>query len=293
MSNVIQMPAGASPFDSIKRVRPDGSEYWSARDLMPLLGYIEWRKFDGAIDRAKIAAEVQGHDVSSLFVGAAKVSGTRGPAQQDYEMARFAAYLTAMNGDPRKPEIAAAMAYFAVQTHVAETAAQSPAIPQTYSEALRAAADATDRAELEAARAAEQQKIADQRQRAIEAQAPKVAKAEAHSASKEWKGRQEFAREVQHWGRRWGYRILHESVYELLRRKKMLIAGNRRDRNHATALAEERGWATTEKGTDEKTGRPWKVARLSPKGQDIAWKWINEAAEQFGDGLNPKQEEVA
>ena len=50
MSNVIQMPAGASPFDSIKRVRPDGSEYWSARDLMPLLGYIEWRKFDGAID---------------------------------------------------------------------------------------------------------------------------------------------------------------------------------------------------------------------------------------------------
>lgn len=291
MTNVIKFAKGTSPFDSIKHVREDGSEYWSARDIMPLLGYDRWENFTTAIERAQIAAEVQGHDVSSLFRGVTKKGSGR--PQQDFEVARFAAYLTAMNGDPRKPEIAAAMAYFAVQTHVAETAAQTPAIPQTYSEALRAAADATDRAELEAARAAEQQKIADQRQRAIEAQAPKVAKADAHSASKEWKGRQEFAREVQHWGRRWGYRILHESVYELLRRKKMLIAGNRRDRNHATALAEERGWATTEKGTDEKTGRPWKVARLSPKGQDIAWKWINEAAEQFGDGLNPKQEEVA
>lgn len=291
MSNVIQLAAGQSPFDGIKRVREDGTEYWSARDLMPLLGYDRWENFTAAIERAQIAAEVQGHDVSSLFRGVTKKGSGR--PQQDFEVARFAAYLTAMNGDPRKPEIAAAMAYFAVQTHVAENAAQSPAIPQTYSEALRAAADATDRAELEAARADEQEKISQQRQRAIEAQAPKVAKAEAHSASKEWKGRQEFAREVQHWGRQWGYRILQESVYELLRRKKMLIAGNRRDRNHATALAEERGWATTEKGTDEKTGRPWKVARLSPKGQDIAWKWINEAAEQFGDGLNPKQEEVA
>lgn len=291
MSNVIQLAAGQSPFDGIKRVREDGTEYWSARDLMPLLGYDRWENFTAAIERAQIAAGVQGHDVSSLFRGVTKKGSGR--PQQDFEVARFAAYLTAMNGDPRKPEIAAAMAYFAVQTHVAENAAQSPAIPQTYSEALRAAADATDRAELEAARADEQEKIAQQRQRAIEAQAPKVAKAEAHSASKEWKGRQEFAREVQHWGRRWGYRILQESVYELLRRKKMLIAGNRRDRNHATALAEERGWATTEKGTDEKTGRPWKVARLSPKGQDIAWKWINEAAEQFGDVLNPKQEEVA
>lgn len=290
MTNVIKFGPGTAPFDSIKRVREDGTEFWPARDLMPLMGYSAWRNFNVPMCRAMTAAENQGHDRTMHFAGSRKVVAS-GPAQEDVELTKFAAYLTAMNGDPNKPEVAAAQAYFAVQTHVAEVAA--PAIPQTYSEALRAAADATDRAELEAARAAEQQKIADQRQRAIEAQAPKVAKADAHSASKEWKGRQEFAREVQHWGRRWGYRILHESVYELLRRKKMLIAGNRRDRNHATALAEERGWATTEKGTDEKTGRPWKVARLSPKGQDIAWKWINEAAEQFGDGLNPKQEEVA
>lgn len=113
-----------SPFDAIKRVRPDGTEYWLARDLMPLLGYgNKWQNFAAAIDRAMIAAEVQGHDVTSLFTSVSKKGAGR--PQQDFEMARFAAYLTAMNGDPRKPEIAAAMAYFAVQTHVAETQAPS------------------------------------------------------------------------------------------------------------------------------------------------------------------------
>lgn len=120
MSNIIQMPAGQSPFDGIKRVREDGTEYWSARDLMPLLGYDKWQRFHSAIERAMIAAEAQGHDVTSLFTASGK--STRGRDRMDYEMARFAAYLTAMNGDPRKPEIAAAMAYFAVQTHVAESA---------------------------------------------------------------------------------------------------------------------------------------------------------------------------
>ena len=69
----------------------------------------------------------------------------------------------------------------------------------------------------------------------------------------------------------------------------MLISGHRRDRNHATAQAEKNGWAKTEKGVSDITGKPWAAARISPKGQDIAWKWINEAVEMYGQELNPKE----
>lgn len=125
--------------------------------------------------------------------------------------------------------------------------------------------------------------------RAIEAQAPAVSKAQAHSDCKETKGRQEFAREVQKWGRQWGYEITQENVYRLLRRKGMLVSGERRDRNHATSKAEKAGWATTAKGVADNTGKPWAAARIKPKGQDIAWKWINKAAEEYGAELNPKE----
>lgn len=148
---------------------------------------------------------------------------------------------------------------------------------------------ATDLKE-ERVRRAEVEAAARKAEAKIEAQAPAVAKAAAHSASKEWKGRQVFAREVQSWGREWGYSILQESVYELLRRKGMLVSGQRRDRNHATAHADKSGWAKTEKGVSEAAGKPWETVRLSPKGQDLAWKWINKAIEEYGPALNPKKE---
>jgi DNA-damage-inducible protein D len=110
-----------SPFDSIRNMTPEGREYWSGRDLMPLLGYEKWERFADAIDRAKIAAHNSGFSVAENFPAAGKVSGSRGPAQADYHLSRFACYLIAMNGDPRKPEIAAAQTYFAVKTREAET----------------------------------------------------------------------------------------------------------------------------------------------------------------------------
>ncbi|HIW98760.1 MAG TPA: hypothetical protein H9871_01310, partial [Candidatus Nesterenkonia stercoripullorum] len=239
--------------------------------------------------RAKIAAEVQGHDVNSLFVGAAKVSGTRGPAQQDYEMARFAAYLTAMNGDPRKPEIAAAMAYFAVQTHVAETAAQTPAIPQTYSEALRAAADASDRAELEAARADAAEKESARHQQALDIQAPMVAKAAAHSGVDKAIGRQQFARQVQQFGDTRGADIKQNDVYELLGRHGMTVRGDRQDNGHITAQARRNGWGWNETGVSEKTGYEFTKPLIKKKGQDIAWKWVQNDFETYGAALNPRK----
>lgn len=125
MTSQIQR-TGGSPFDAIRRVRDDGSEFWSARDLMEAVAYDRWERFAGAIDRARLAAKNQGHDVDDLFRGAAKKSGGR--PQADVELTRFAAYLVVMNGDPRKPEIAAAQQYFAVRTHEAETRAMAPAL---------------------------------------------------------------------------------------------------------------------------------------------------------------------
>lgn len=95
------------------------------------------------------SAEVQGQNPETLFTDASKKTGGR--PQQDYELARFACYLVAMNGDPRKQEIAAAQAYFAVKTREAEMA--KPALPQTYKEALvalLAEVEAKEKAEEEA-----------------------------------------------------------------------------------------------------------------------------------------------
>ncbi|MFZ2975710.1 MAG: hypothetical protein WA055_03770 [Candidatus Moraniibacteriota bacterium] len=60
-------------FESIKKVNKQSVEYWEARELMPLLGYIEWRKFEGVILRAKDACETSNQKVSDHFVGAAKM----------------------------------------------------------------------------------------------------------------------------------------------------------------------------------------------------------------------------
>lgn len=115
---------GSSPFDAIRHATQEGREYWSARELMPLLGYEDWRKFDGAIDRARISAKNAGYVATDHFVGADKMVETGSGAQRridDRHLSRYACYLVALNGDPRKPEIAAAQTYFVIKTREAET----------------------------------------------------------------------------------------------------------------------------------------------------------------------------
>ncbi|MFD9463532.1 phage antirepressor KilAC domain-containing protein [Streptomyces sp. NPDC060027] len=129
----------SSPFEPLRQVRLDGSEFWSARDLQPAMAYVEWRKFEDAIERAIAACENSGLSPKDHFGGAAKkVSLGSGAVRSvvDWHVTRYAAYLIAMNGDPRKPEIAAAQTYFAVKTREAETAAPRE---MTKLEALQAA----------------------------------------------------------------------------------------------------------------------------------------------------------
>lgn len=114
--SVTELLPHASPFDAIKQA----GERWSARELMTLMGYPTWQHFEPVIERAMVSAENQGCDVAALFTVIRENSGGR--PRTDYRLTRFAAYLVAMNGDPRKPEVAAAQTYFAVRTREAETA---------------------------------------------------------------------------------------------------------------------------------------------------------------------------
>ena len=106
-------------FEELKQVNQYGAEYCNARDLQPFLGYNQWRSFDNAIIKAIVSCEQSGNTPEYHFARARKpIVGGKGAVQEvvDYHLSRFACYLIAQNGDPRKPEIANAQKYFAVQT---------------------------------------------------------------------------------------------------------------------------------------------------------------------------------
>ena len=111
-------------FEDIKHVREDGTEFWSARELALALDYIQWRNFCKVIDRAMIACENSGHNISHDFADVSKIveAGATSKSIKDYELSRYACYLIVQNGDPRKEVIALGQTYFAIQTYRQELA---------------------------------------------------------------------------------------------------------------------------------------------------------------------------
>lgn len=116
-----------SSFDSIAKEITDDSgesvEVWYARELQTLLGYARWENFVVAINRAIDSCKTQGVSIDDHFREVTKMvslgSGAQRPVQ-DFMLTRYACYLIAQNGDPKKEEIAFAQSYFAVQTRRAE-----------------------------------------------------------------------------------------------------------------------------------------------------------------------------
>lgn len=99
--------------------REDEVEFWYARDLQKLLGYEDWKNFVKVIYKAKDACLNSGHSVDDHFSEVGKMVSLGSGSQReinDIKLTRYACYLIAQNGDPRKNEIAFAQTYFAVQT---------------------------------------------------------------------------------------------------------------------------------------------------------------------------------
>jgi DNA-damage-inducible protein D len=109
-------------FDEIAHKTDEGVEYWLAREFQTILGYSQWRRFNDVIERAKESCEVSGFNTSDHFADVGKIveAGAASKDIGDIMLTRYACYLIAQNGDPRKEEIAFAQSYFAIQTRKQE-----------------------------------------------------------------------------------------------------------------------------------------------------------------------------
>lgn len=129
-----------SPFETIRKINENDSEYWSARDLSKILGYTEYVKFNNAIRKAEEACQNSGLAVSDHITHVSDMIEVGKGARRkvvDVHLSRYACYLLVQNSDPSKPIVALGQTYFAAQTRRQEIADELAALPEDQKRLLR------------------------------------------------------------------------------------------------------------------------------------------------------------
>lgn len=129
----------------------DGVEFWFARDLQQLLGYDKWENFFNAIEKAKEACNNSGQDLLDHFPEVRKLVKIGSETEReikDFKLTRYACYLIAQNGDPRKEQIAFAQSYFAIQTRKQELIEQRIALQERFEARNKLIASETELSKL-------------------------------------------------------------------------------------------------------------------------------------------------
>lgn len=277
---------GTSPFEKLRRTDVYGDHWW-ARDMQVVMTYDRWESFADVLGRAVAAAVANGED-PDLHFSPRSEKGTGGRPRTNWRLTKRGAYLVAMNGDPRKPAVAAAQAYFAESTMEAERArvARAETSPGLTLPDLTGI-DPTVLAliaQLGQAATAASQDALEQRKRNAELE-PAAALAETYAGAGGVVTVRTFARNVQQWAQPRGIKVLQDQVFDFLGYIGMIIRANTSEKGQATAHALKAGWCENNTKDYETKTRGMLLttyARLTQKGVDHAWKRVYAALGEFG-----------
>ncbi|MEU4224305.1 phage antirepressor KilAC domain-containing protein [Nonomuraea sp. NPDC026600] len=305
----------ASPFDALRQVDEEG-EFWSGRDVMPHLDYEQWRRFVDSIERAMAALRNSGEIVQDHIAASGKITkNARGHRRilDDFRLSRHGAFLVAMNGDPRKPAIANAQAYFAQQTRKQELAEQAladaidapPSADLVNLRDVRALKQFHEMFGAALARIDEQAEQIQREQtgRMIEAAGrqaaeeeiaiigPKAAAADHHRAADGLMTLSDFANKLNAWSvQNLGIKIKHKDVFDFLGEIGFICRGNTVRNNRPKSFATDRDFIR-EKETEyeDKNGvlRISYSSRLTPPGDGWAWDRAVTRLNDFGSLRKP------